>query len=125
MRGSKQDLPVAVDEDGVRSQEVEWGDMNVALERFPAGLDTAPLFKGLPDDRCQCPHWGYVLKGRIRIRYADHEEVLSAGDVYYMAPGHLPLFEEDSEVVEFSPKGEYQETMEVAGRNLAAMHESA
>ncbi len=112
MRGSKQDLPVAFDEDGVRSQQVEWGDMNVALERFPAGLDTAPLFKGLPDDRCQCPHWGYVLKGRT-------------GDVYYMAPGHLPLFEEDSEVVEFSPKGEYQETMEVAGRNLAAMHESA
>jgi hypothetical protein len=125
MRGSKQDLPTAFDADGVRSQQVEWGDMNVALEHFPAGLDTAPLFKGLPDDRCQCPHWGYVLKGRIRIRYADHEEILNAGDVYYMAPGHLPRFEEDSEVVEFSPKGEYQKTMEVAERNLAALHEPA
>ena len=125
MRGSQQDLPVAFDGDGVRSQQVEWGEMNVALERFPAGLDTAPLFKGLPDDRCQCPHWGYVLKGRIRIRYADREEVLSAGDVYYLAAGHLPLFEEDSEVIEFSPRGEYQKTMEVAERNLATMHESA
>ena len=125
MRGSQQYLPVAFDEDGVRSQQVEWGEMNVALEHFPAGLDIAPLFKGLPDDRCPCPHWGYVLKGRIWIRYADREEVLSAGDVYYMAPGHLPLFEEDSEVIEYSPKGEYQKTLEVAERNLAAMRESA
>jgi hypothetical protein len=125
MHGSKQDLPVAFDGDGVRSQQVEWSEMNAALESFPAGLDTAPLFKGLPDDRCQCPHWGYILKGRIRIRYADHDEVISAGDLYYMAPGHLPLFEEDSEVIEFSPKGEYQKTMEVAERNLAAMRESA
>ena len=76
MRGSQQDLPVSFDGDGVRSQQVEWGEMNVALESFPAALDTAPLFKGLPDDRCQCPHWGYVLKGRFRIKYANHEEVL-------------------------------------------------
>src|SRR5439155_16906607 len=47
MRGSKQDLPVAFDGDGVRSQQVEWGEINAALESFPAGLDTAPLFKGL------------------------------------------------------------------------------
>ena len=125
MRGSQQDLPVAFDGDGVRSQQVEWGEMNVALESFPAALDTAPLFKGLPDDRCQCPHWGYVVKGRFRIKYANHEEVLGAGDVYYLAPGHTVLFEEDSEVIEFSPRGEYQQTMEVAERNLAAMHESA
>jgi hypothetical protein len=97
--------------------------MNVAWETFPAGLDAAPLFKGLPDDRCQCPHWGYVLKGRVRIRYKDHEEVLEAGDTYYMEPGHLPLVEEDSETIEFSPKGEYQKTMEVVARNMAAMEE--
>src|ERR1022692_1393692 len=23
------------------------------------GADLAPMLKGLPDDRCQCPHWGY------------------------------------------------------------------
>jgi len=45
--------------------------------------------------------------------------------VYYLAPGHTVLFEEDSEVIEFSPRGEYQKTMEIADRNLAAMHESA
>jgi hypothetical protein len=120
MRGSKHDLPVAMEEMGVSSRQVEWGDMNVALESFPAGLDTAPIFKGLPDDRCQCPHWGYVIRGRMRVRYRDREEVLSAGDTYYLSPGHTTLTEEDSEVVEFSPKGEYEKTMEVVARNIAA-----
>jgi len=106
--------------EGVRSQQIEWGDINVALERLPAGLDTEPLFKGLPDDRCPCPHWGYVLKGRMRVRYADREEIVTAGDAYYLPPGHLPLLEEETEVIEFSPKGVYQETMEVIERNMAA-----
>jgi len=102
------------------SRRAEWGEMNVELQSIPAGMDTREWFKGLPDDRCQCPHWGYVIKGRLRITYKDHEEVLKAGDVYYMAPGHLPAVEEDAELVEFSPRGEYQKTMEVAARNLAA-----
>ena len=123
MRASKQDLPVAFEEDGVVSRQAEWGDMNAALETFPGGLDTAPLFKGLPDDRCQCPHWGYVLKGRVRVRYPDREEVIEAGDAYYLEPSHTTVFEEDTEVIEFSPKGEYQKTMEVAARNIAAMQE--
>jgi hypothetical protein len=121
MRASKRDLPVAFEGDGVVSRLAEWGEMNVALETLPGGADTAPIFKGLPDDRCQCPHWGYVLKGRMRIRYPEREEVIEAGDAYYMEPGHLPLFEEDTEVLEFSPKGEYQKTMEVAERNIASM----
>ena len=121
MRASKRELPVAFEGDGVVSRLAEWGEMNVALETLPGGTDTAPIFKGLPDDRCQCPHWGYVLNGRMRIRYSDREEVIEAGDAYYLEPGHLPLFEEDTEVLEFSPKGEYQKTMEVAERNMASM----
>ncbi len=123
MRGSKEDLPIVEDEEGFVSRQAEWGEMNVALETISGGLDAAPLFKGLPDDRCQCPHWGYVFKGRMRIRYPDREEVIEAGDAYYMEPGHLPLIEEDTEVVEFSPKGEYQKTMVVVARNMAAMQE--
>ena len=120
MRGSKSDIPVAMDVMGVVVRQLEWGDMNVAFESFPAGLDTEPIFKGLPDDRCQCPHWGYVLKGRIRIRYQDHDEVITAGDAYYLSPGHLPLMEEDTEIVEFSPLGEYHKTLEVVAKNIAA-----
>ena len=25
---------------------------------FKVEMDAAPLLKGLPDDRCHCPHWG-------------------------------------------------------------------
>jgi hypothetical protein len=125
MRGSKQDIPVTVEAGEVLIREVEWGDMNVAVESFPPGVDTAPLFKGLPDDRCQCPHWGYIIKGRMRIRYKDHDEVLTSGDVYYLAPGHTTVVEEPTELVEFSPKGEYHKTLEVVARNMAAMQQGS
>ena len=121
MRGSNHDLPVAFERGDLVLRQAEWGEMNVGLERFPAGTDTEPVFKGLPDDRCQCPHWGYVISGRLRVRYEDREETLRAGDAYYMSPGHLPIFDDDTEVVEFSPKGAYQQTMEVAARNVAAL----
>jgi hypothetical protein len=125
MRGSKQDLPIAFEVLGVVSRDVEWGDMNVAIESFPAGLDPAPYFEGLPDDRCQCPHWGYVLKGQMRYVYADREEVLNAGDIYYAAPGHLPIFDQDTEVVELSPRTEYHKTMDVVGQNLERLLQTA
>ena len=121
MHGKKEDIPVAFEAGPAYSRDVEWGDMNIAFEAFPAGLDTTPLFKGLPDDRCQCPHWGYLFKGRIRVKYPNHDEILTAGDAYYLVPGHITVIEEDCELVEFSPKGEYQKTMEVAARNMAAM----
>ena len=95
--------------------------MNVSLESFPAGLETAPIFRGLPNDRCQCPHWGYVIRGRLRVVYRDRDEVLTAGDAYYMAPGHTTVIEEPTEMIEFSPRGEYQKTLEAVARNLAAM----
>ena len=28
-----------------------------------AGVDTTPLFQGLDGNACQCPHWGFVLRG--------------------------------------------------------------
>jgi glyoxylate utilization-related uncharacterized protein len=121
MRGSIQDLPVAFDGGAVSIRQADWSDMTVSIETFPSGLDTRPIFKGLPDDRCQCPHWGYVARGRVRVVFDDREEVLSAGDAYYLPPGHTTVFEEDTELVEFSPRGEYARTMEVAARNVAAM----
>jgi hypothetical protein len=123
MRGARNDLPVSFEGGGVDIREAEWGAMNVALEAFPAGLDTAPIFKGLPDDRCQCPHWGYVIHGRVRVRDADREEVLTTGDVYDLTPGHTAYFEEPTQMVEFSPRGEYRKTLEVAARNVAAMQQ--
>jgi len=57
----------------------------------------------------------------MRVRYADREKVVEAGDAYYMEPGHSPIMEAGTEIVEFSPKEEYRKTIEVAERNFAAM----
>ena len=119
MRANQDELPIAMEQDGVVSRQAEWGEMNVALETAPAGLDTRPLFKGLPHDSCQCPHWGYVIRGRARVIYADREEMISAGDAYYLPPGHNLVCEEDGEVVEFSPKGAYRDTMAAVASNAS------
>lgn len=93
----------------------------VAFESFREDADATPLFKGLPDDRCQSPHWGYVFEGSITFKYADHDEVYEAGDAYYAPPGHIPVIAAGTQVVEFSPAEEHGRTAEAIERNLAAM----
>lgn len=68
---------------------------------------------------CQSPHWGYLLKGRVRIKRRGGDVVLNTGDVYYLEPGHVPVFEADTEILEFSAKKEYQMTIDVVARNMA------
>lgn len=121
MRGSMKDLPLALEVPEGKIWQVEWGDHTVEFGQFKQMVDPAPLFKGLPDDRCQCPHWGFVLKGRLRYRFKDHEEVYEAGDAYYAPPGHTPVLEAGVEYVEFSPTKELAKTMEVVERNMQMM----
>jgi len=121
MHGNRGDIPITFQAGSSYSRDVEWGGMHVAFEAFPTGADTTPLFKGLPDGRCQCPHWGYLFKGRMRVKYADHEEDIIAGEAYHIAPGHNVVVAEDCELIEFSPKAEYQDTMKVMAQNMAAM----
>jgi hypothetical protein len=83
--------------------------------------DLASMLKGLPDDRCQCPHWGYVLKGRLIWRFADREEVCEAGDAFYVPPGHVPEAEAGSEFIQFSPSEELRATEAAIMRNMQAM----
>jgi hypothetical protein len=54
------------------------------------GTDLAPILKGLSNDLWPCPHRGYMLKGRIRVRYADGEEVLRAGGIFHPPPEPPP-----------------------------------
>jgi len=98
----------------------ELGGYTVGFESFREDGDATELFKGLPDGRCQSPHWGYVISGRITLRYADRDEVYEAGDAYYAPPGHVPAVAAGTEVVEFSPTEEFGRTMDVLARNLAA-----
>jgi Cupin domain len=98
------------------------GGYTVGFETYTADADLAPFFKGLPDDSCQCPHWGYVVKGRVKYTSTDgHEETYEAGDAYYAPPGHTPSIYAGSEVVEFSPTDDLAKTMEVVEKNMEAM----
>lgn len=120
-RTTKSDAPVLVDEDVIEGRYVELDGYTVGFETHKADFDPAPLFRGLPADRCQCPHWGVVQSGRVVFRYADHDETFEAGDAYYGAPGHVPLMFAGTELVEFSPSVELGQTMAVLGQNLEAM----
>lgn len=100
-------LPTRIDKGGVNFQAIDWSELNVARIRLPRGADAAPLLQGLPGDMCQCPHWGYVLKGAIHVKYTDgRTETVKAGEVYYWPPGHTVSVDEDYETVEFSPARE-------------------
>jgi mannose-6-phosphate isomerase-like protein (cupin superfamily) len=88
---------------------------------FKQDIDATPLMKGLPDDQCHCPHWGYVFKGRVTYRFADHEETVEAGDAFYVEPGHVPIVEAGTEFVQFSPKEELAIVSETMMRNAMAM----
>lgn len=98
----------------------ELDGFTVGFETFLTDADATPFFRGLPDDRCRSPHWGYVVAGSLTLRYADHEETFEAGDAYYARPGHVPYASEGTDLVEFSPAEEYAKTMAVVERNLAA-----
>ena len=89
---------------------------------FAQDIDATPLLKGLPDDNCPCPHWGYVLEGRVTFRFADRDEVFEAGDAFYAPPGHIPVkHEPGTEAVFFSPSEELKKTEEVMAKNMQAM----
>jgi mannose-6-phosphate isomerase-like protein (cupin superfamily) len=88
---------------------------------FHADINGEAMVKGAPNDQCQCPHWGYVLKGRLSYRVGDQEEVFEAGDAFYLPPGHVPLGSDPgSELIQFSPTKELKEIEEVIMRNLQA-----
>jgi hypothetical protein len=101
---TRETTELAVDVAGAGQQyRAEAGGMTIALERWNAGLDTAEWFADLPDGACQEPHWGYWLAGRVTMRFTDGQtEVISAGQAYYVRPGHNAHIEEDAEFVEFT-----------------------
>lgn len=92
--------------------------MRVGYETYLKDFDDAEFLKSLPDDRCQCPHWGYLLAGRLTVRYPDHDDVVKAGEVYDMAPGHTMVADAGTVLIEFSPKEAFRELTEIAEKNF-------
>jgi hypothetical protein len=101
----------------VRVEHLE-GGYSVCFESHLADADLAGLFRGLPDDRCQLPRWGYVLYGKVGFRFAGREETYQAGAAYYVPPGHTPVHYAGAEIVEFSPTDVLGQTIPVVMENL-------
>ena len=94
-----------------------WAGMAVGYIDMPAGTDFTPLFEGLPDDACQCPHWGYVIKGAVHVRYTDGtEEVNDAGTAFYWPAGHTAWVEQDTTFIDFNPEEEHKKVTEHIAR---------
>jgi mannose-6-phosphate isomerase-like protein (cupin superfamily) len=82
--------------------------------------DLAPMLAMLSTGNCACHHWGYVVKGRITMRYPDHEEIVEAGDAFYFPPGHAPEAEAGTELVQFTPTDEMAALMTEMREVMAA-----
>lgn len=114
MKIKKEEIPVTMESPGTSMRAITgYGGMTLAFNELPAGTDFAPLLAGLKNDSCQCPHWGYIIAGEIEIKYDDGSiDILSAGDAFYMPPGHTGIVHKDLKILDFSPEKELKEVMD-------------
>ena len=105
----KMEIPGAI-----MRQQTDFGDATglgkISCEYFSlsAGVDTTPLFMGLEGNLCQCPHWGYVISGKLTTTDAEGiEETVNAKELFYWPSGHNVKVNEDAEIVMFSPQHEH------------------
>jgi hypothetical protein len=119
------DSAAHVDDHGpVEDRHEDVDGYTIQFVSFRQDIDGTPLMKGLPGDACPCPHWGYVLKGRVTYRFADHDEVFEAGDAFYLPPGHIPLADAGSEILQFSPSDELHVVAATMTRNAMQMQQA-
>ena len=96
------------------------GGYTVGFETFSEDVDMTPRLKGLPDDRCQSPHWGFVVKGKLTYKIGEREEAIEGGEAFYVPAGHTLITAAGSEVVFFSPTAEWEQTIEKIGKHPEA-----
>lgn len=109
---NRETATVALAGEGVDVRTAEAGPMTVGFFTLPAGLDMHPLMIGLQGDACQCPHWGMMLKGVVRMHTPDGPLEFRAGDVFHWAAGHVPEIVEDAQYIDFSPTSELHAVLE-------------
>jgi hypothetical protein len=119
-KASKQTAQDHVEGEGFEGHYTELGGTTVGFESYTADADMTPLFVGLPDDKCQCEHWGYVFKGKIVYHTPEGDQEFIAGDAYFVGPGHTPEIFAGTSLVEFSPTDRLNQTMEIVTKNMEA-----
>lgn len=119
MRIAKEDVDIKMEIPGaVIRQRTNFGDATglgkISGEYFSlsAGVDTTPLFQGLEGNLCQCPHWGFVLRGQLTTTDANGaQETVNANDLFYWPPGHNVKVDADADIVMFSPQHEHSQVI--------------
>jgi hypothetical protein len=120
MRVTKNDVNVRMEIPGaIIRQHTDFGTVKgfdrLSCEYFTlsAGVDTTPLFQGLEGNLCQCPHWGFVLRGEITTTDAHGaRETVKKDDLFFWPPGHNVKVDADAEIIMFSPQHEHSAVIE-------------
>jgi hypothetical protein len=120
MHIAKHEIPVKIDAPGaIARQAPGFGDASgfgtLAGEYLSlgAGADIAPLLRGLDDDACQAPHWGFMLSGEVVVTYTDgSDESCATDELFYWPPGHSVRVVDDAEVILFSPQVLHAQVMD-------------
>ena len=120
MRITKEDVPVRIDIPGATARQLmNFGDATgygkISGEYFSLaeGTDITELLKGLEGDLCQCPHWGYILEGKLTVGFADgSKETANGNDMFYWPPGHTVKADLNTEMVLFSPQHEHSQVID-------------
>jgi hypothetical protein len=94
------------------------GGYTVCFESHANDQDLGPLFDGLSGDACQFIRLGYVLEGTVAFRLGERIETYSAGDAYFVPPGHVPIQHEGARLVEFSPTEQLGQAIGVVMANV-------
>jgi len=126
MRIPRNEIPVKIEAPGAMArQQTDFGDATdygtIGGEHFAmaAGTDLGPLLEGLDGDLCQAPHWGYMIRGRVAVDYADgNSEEAREGDLVYWPPGHTVKAVDDAEFVLFSPQHEHTAVLDHLKRQV-------
>lgn len=123
MKINKEDIPITMEGPGTTMRALDnYGGMTVCYNELPKGTDFTPPLKGLENDSCHCPHWGYVTQGSVKVIYNDgKEEIVSAGEVFYWPGGHTAIVQEDLKLIDFSPSKEFNEVISHVGKMMAEM----
>ena len=114
----------AIGDTGFRS--TQWGDMEIGYTTVHAPLDCTEQYKfgGLPGGVCPCPHYGFIFEGKLRAKYPGSDwpdEVIEAGEAYFIPSGHVLIYEEPSKVLELNPAHALQMCMDAMQAAITKM----
>lgn len=112
MKIAVSEMPSGIPSMGDAFRAANLGEMAAAFVSVPAGADFRPVLGQLETGSCPVPHWGYVVSGGLNIGYdSGKTELVRAGELFWMEPGHAVWADEATSYVDFSPRDEMNELL--------------